>query len=373
MKSFYDRVRKEIRQIRPYVPGRPIEEIRKKLGLKKVIKLASNEIPWGPSAAVRRAVMREMENVQRYPYSECPELAEALSKKLRVRTDQLVFGNGSDEIIALTVKAFIASAQDEVIVAHPTFLIYAVKSTLSGAKVVTVPMKQFSYDLERMAQRINARTRIVFLANPDNPTGTYVNAKALKTFLVGIPPEVIVLLDEAYYEFAAAQKKDYPASMALLAQHRNLIITRTFSKAYGLAGLRIGYAVSSSEIAGILNRVREPFNVNRIAEVAARTALKETALMTARVNAILKEKRYVSDALEELGICSVESATNFILILLPQAGRFVPYALGRGVIVRSMHDWGIPGAFRVTIGKKDENMLFLRVLRAFMSERGKHA
>lgn len=182
MKNFYDRARKAVKTLAPYTPGRPIEEIRKKFGLRTVVKLASNESPYAPSAAVKKAVLREMENVHRYPYSGCPRLAEALSKKLSVDLGELVFGNGSDELITLTVKAFIAGPRDEVIVAHPTFLIYALQSALSGAKVVTVPMRDFRYDLQGMAARITSRTKVIFIANPDNPTGSYVRGNELVAF-----------------------------------------------------------------------------------------------------------------------------------------------------------------------------------------------
>lgn len=366
MKSFYDRAQKAVQKIKPYVQGKPVEEVRKKLGLRTVIKLASNESPFAPSAAVRRAVMKEMGNVHRYPCSGCPVLAGELSKKLKVRPGQIVFGNGSDELITLTLKGFIAEPREEVIVAHPTFLIYALQSTLSGARVVTVPMKRFTYDLEGMLRRITGRTKIIFVANPDNPTGTYVSDSALKSFLARVPSRVIVFVDEAYYEFARAQKKDYPFTLALLPRYKNLIVTRTFSKAYGLAGLRIGYAVTSSEIAEILNKVREPFNINRIAEVAARAALRETARVRCVVESIVEEKKRVVAALDGLGVGSVESATNFILVLLPAAENFVAYALTRGVIVRSMRGWGIPGAFRVTVGTKRENAQFLSVITRFI-------
>jgi len=368
---FYTIANKALRTVQPYVPGRPIEEIRKKLRLRRVIKLASNELPFTPSPAVRKAVMAELNNINRYPYSGCPSLSDTLAARLNVSAGQLVFGNGSDELITLCARSFITGSADEVVVAHPTFLIYALQSALAGARVVTVPMNQYRYDLDAMAEKITDRTKIVFIANPDNPTGSYVTASELKRFIERVPSRVIVFVDEAYYEFARATKKEYPETLGLLTRYKNLVITRTFSKAYGLAGLRLGYAITSPEIAGIFNMMREPFNINRIAEVAALAALKEKTRMRSAVRFVCAEKKRVSTALSKAGLSFVDSATNFILVFLADAETFVEYSLHKGVIVRPMKGWGISDAFRVTIGARAENTLFISVLQRYMRERGK--
>lgn len=362
---FYTIANKALRTIQPYVPGRPIEEIRKKLKLRRVVKLASNELPFLPSPAVRKAVMAELNNINRYPYSGCPALSGILAAGLDVAVGQLVFGNGSDELITLCARSFIAAGADEVIVSHPTFLIYSLQSTLCGAKVITVPMKQYRYDLEAIAERITDRTKIIFIANPDNPTGSYITEAEFKKFMEQVPSRVIIFMDEAYYEFARAQKKDYPDTIGFLARYKNLVITRTFSKAYGLAGLRLGYAVSSEEIAGIFNKMREPFNINRVAEAAAIAALKEKKRMQSSVRYICAEKKRLSAAFTEAGLSFVDSSTNFVLVFLEDAEAFVEYALRKGVIVRSMKGWGISGAFRVTVGERSENTLFISVLQRY--------
>lgn len=367
---FYTLANKALETIKPYTPGRPIEEIRKKLGLRSIIKLASNESPFTPSAAVRKAVLAEMDNINRYPYSGCPFLAADLARRLQVSPQQIVFGNGSDELITVCIKSFITGPDDEVIVAHPTFLIYALQSALAGARVITVPMKEYRYDLPAMASQITARTKIVFIANPDNPTGSYITERQLKEFMEKVSERVVVFVDEAYFEFAAEEKRDYPNTIPWLKKYKNLIITRTFSKAYGLAGLRLGYSLSCPEIAEIFNKVREPFNINRIADVAARTVLKEQARILSGVRRVLREKKKVAQALTRCGVAYQESATNFILVFLDDAEQFVEYALKKGVIIRSMQSWGISGAFRVTIGMPQENKRFITVLERFLSERG---
>ena len=263
-----------IYKIKPYVPGKPINEVRRELGLKSVIKLASNENPYPPSPKVLAAMSTAAREVNRYPDGGCFLLRRALARKFDIDDDQLIFGNGSDEIICLAVKAFAAKG-DDVIIARPSFLIYEIASILSGARLHQVPLKDFRYDLEAMKARINARTKIIFIGNPDNPAGTYVTQRQTEDFLRSVPKSTLVFFDEAYFEFVRA--KDYPDTLGLMKKYPNVITSRTFSKMYGLAGLRVGYGIASREIIDILNRLREPFNVNSMAQAAAVAALSVRA------------------------------------------------------------------------------------------------
>ena len=264
------KARREVEKIKPYTPGKPVEEVKRALGLHNVYKLASNEIPFAPLYA-QKALREEVKSLNRYPESGCFYLRKALSKKMRVRADQIVFGNGSDELITLTLRAFVEKG-DEIVVAYPTFLIYEIQGQVQGARIRRVPLRNFRYDLEGIARVVTKNTKVVFIANPDNPSGTYVNHKEMKRFLYTIPQTVLVFLDEAYFEFAP---QDFPRSKEFLQKRGNIIFTRTFSKAYGLAGLRIGYGITTPALAQVLGKVREPFNVNRCAQVAAREELAD--------------------------------------------------------------------------------------------------
>jgi len=353
--------RKEIFKVSPYIPGKPIEEVQRELGLKKVIKLASNESPLPPSPKAVKAIIRAVKNVNRYPEGSCYYLRQKLARKLGVKENELVFANGSDELIVLAVRAFVYPGE-EIIVAKPTFLIYEIAATIHGAKVVTVPMKNFRYDLKAMKAKVTPKTKIIYIANPDNPTGSYVNKKEVAEFLKGLRKDVIVYFDEAYYELV--DKKDYPQTLPLLKKMKNLIIARTFSKAYSLAGLRVGYGIGTPETIDCLERVREPFNINSLAQVAATASLDDPAQL-ARLRKILKQgKAYLVKNFKQMGIEFVPSATNFILMKLEQDGTDITNRLMRqGVIVRNMIGWGLKDCIRVTIGTMEENRKFINALR----------
>ncbi len=357
--------RKELEQIDPYKPGKPIEEVKRSLGLKEVYKLASNEIPFAPSY-INKAIQKELENINRYPEGGCFYLRNALAKKLKVDGEQIVFGNGSDEIIVLALRALLNKG-DEVIVAYPTFLIYEIQAQIHGAKIIKVPLKSLRYDLEKMAKAVSKKTKIIFIANPDNPSGTYVTHKEIKNFLSKIPKNVLVFFDEAYFEFAP---KDFPKTMQLLKKRGNIIFSRTFSKAYGLAGLRVGYGVTTRELADILNRIREPFNVNRLAQVAAIAALKNQAFMKRVVSYVKKEKEYLYQGLKKCGLSFAKSATNFILVDFKKdtTGLF-DYLLKKGVIVRELKGWGLGNFFRVTAGLHQENKKFIDCLKEYLEKK----
>ena len=349
-----------IYKIKPYVPGKPINEVRRELGLKSVIKLASNENPYPPSPKVLAAIGVAAREVNRYPDGGCFLLRRALARKLKIDDDQLIFGNGSDEIIVLAVKAFAAKG-DEVIIAKPSFLIYEIASTLSGARLHQVPLKDFRYDLEGMKAKINARTKIIFIGNPDNPSGTYITQRQAEDFLRGIPKSTLVFFDEAYFEYVNA--KDYPDTLSLMKKYPNVMTTRTYSKMYGLAGLRVGYGIASREIIDILNRLREPFNVNSIAQAAAVAVLGDEAYYRKIAKEVEVQRQYLYHSLQTMEIAFEESFTNFILVQVGEdstqvAGRL----LKKGVIIRDMAVWGLKGYIRVSIGSASENKRFIKTL-----------
>ena len=357
--------RKELEQIDPYKPGKPIEEVKRSLGLSEVYKLASNEIPFPPSYA-NKAIVKELANINRYPEGGCFYLRKALAKKLKVKDEQIVFGNGSDEIIVLALRALVEK-DDEVVVGYPTFLIYEIQAQIHGAKIIKVPLKNLRYSLDDMAKAISKKTKIVFIANPDNPTGSYVTDDEVNKFLNKIPKDILVYFDEAYFEFGP---KDFPKTLKLLKKRGNIIISRTFSKAYGLAGLRVGYGVTTEELAGILNMIREPFNVNRLAQVAAVSALKNKTFLSKVIKFIDKEKNYFYKELAKSGLCFVRSATNFILVdFNKDTGELFNYLLKKGIVVRELKGWSFPNFFRVTVGLPKENKKFIKHLREFLKDK----
>ena len=349
-----------IYKIKPYVPGKPINEVRRELGLKSVIKLASNENPYPPSPKVLAAMSTAAREVNRYPDGGCFLLRRALARKFDIDDDQLIFGNGSDEIICLAVKAFAAKG-DDVIIARPSFLIYEIASILSGARLHQVPLKDFRYDLEAMKARINARTKIIFIGNPDNPAGTYVTQRQTEDFLRSVPKSTLVFFDEAYFEFVRA--KDYPDTLGLMKKYPNVITSRTFSKMYGLAGLRVGYGIASREIIDILNRLREPFNVNSMAQAAAVAVLGDEAYYRNIVKDVNEQRKYLYRSLDTMGIAHEISFTNFILVRVAGDSSQVAGALlKKGVIIRDMAAWGLKGYIRVSIGSSSENKRFIKTL-----------
>jgi histidinol-phosphate aminotransferase len=354
--------RKSLKGINSYQPGKPIEEVKRSLGLKEVYKLASNEIPF-PPFYIAKAIAKELKNINRYPESSSFYLRRKLAKKLKVNEAQLVFGNGSDELITLALRAFVDKG-DQIIVSYPTFLIYEIQGRIQGAKVVRIPSKGLGYCLEKIAKSITKKTKIIFIANPDNPTGTYLNQKEIKKFLGKIPKRVLVFFDEAYFEFGP---KDFPKTLSFLKKRGNIIVTRTFSKAYGLAGLRIGYGITSKSIAQVLNKIREPFNVNRFAQAAALAALENRSFLRKVVSYTKKEKKYIYRELRKLKLIFVNSATNFILVNFKKdTSGLYKYLLKQGVIVRELKGWGLRQYFRVTIGLPKENSKFIKSLTEYL-------
>ncbi|HEC69497.1 MAG TPA: histidinol-phosphate transaminase [Candidatus Omnitrophica bacterium] len=361
--------RKHLKNIITYKPGKPIQELKREFGLKRVIKLASNESPFSPPLPIRKAIYRASKDLNRYPDSSGYYLKKALSKKFKLKPENIILGNGSDEIVVLALKAWVEPCQ-EVIVGYPTFLIYEIQAKVNNLKVVRSNLKNFRYDLEDIKRKITKKTKLIFIANPDNPNGTYLTHQEIYSFLKNIPKNVIVFLDEAYFEFAP---QDFPQSIDFLKQGYNIIFTRTFSKAYGLAGLRIGCGFTKRELIQALEKVREPFNVNSLALLSAELSLKEKKYLKNTVSYIQREKLYFYQELKKLGISYVESATNFLLINLKSfsSQKLFNYCLKRGIIIREMTPWGYKNFVRVTVGKHSENREFIKVLKSFLNKEAK--
>jgi histidinol-phosphate aminotransferase len=356
-----ERANKNILNLKPYIPGKPIEEVKREFGLKSVIKLASNENPYGPSPKVLKAILKAAQDVNRYPDGSCFELRQELAKRLKVQPEQFVFGCGSDEAIVLAIRAFVEPG-DEVVIAKPSFLVYSLAASAAGAELVQVPLLGLRYDLPLMKMAVNAKTKLVIIGNPDNPSGLYVSKAEVEEFLNGFPEDVLVLFDEAYFEFVT--EKDYPDTLALLRSRKNIIVARTFSKLYGLAGLRIGYAVASVEVADLMNRAREPFNVTSLAQAAAVAALKDQGYYRKILAVLKRERDKVCQGLTKLGVEFSKGYTNFIQIKVSRDSREVSLALlKKGVIVRDMNVWGLENYIRVSIGTPSENQRFLRALK----------
>ncbi len=354
-----------IERIQPYQPGTPIEQVAERLGFaaSRVIKLASNENPLGPSPLGAAAAARELERLHRYPDSESPSLRAALARRLGVALDELVVSNGSNELLDLLVRTFCSGSQ-HVVFGEPSFVVYRLACLAQGVPHTAVPLAPgHVHDLPAMARAITQETRIVFIANPNNPTGTYVGKDALSRFLRSVPPEVIVVLDEAYCEYADAA--DYPDGLAYRSVHPRLVVLRTFSKIYGLAGLRVGYGVMPAELAGYIHRVRAPFNVNSVAQAAATAALEDTAHVERSRALNLEEKAFVEAGLSRLGVVTVPTQANFLLVDVARpASALYEALLTHGVIVRAVPP--LPTMVRVTLGTRPENERFLAALETVL-------
>jgi histidinol-phosphate aminotransferase len=354
-----DVVNRHILDLRPYEPGKPIEELERELGITGSIKLASNESPLGPSPKAKAAIRAAIDGLHRYPDGASFALREALASRLDVATDQIVFGAGADEILELLAKTFLGPGA-EAVFAWPSFAMYPIVVTGMGATPVPVPLSSdLVHDLPALAAAITERTRLVFVCNPNNPTGTSVGAEAFDRFAAELPEDVVLVVDEAYVEFV--RRSDFPDSLAWVERRPATIVLRTFSKLYGLAGLRMGYGIAGAELASYLERARHPFNVNRLAEVAALAALgdSEHAEASRRVNA--EGVAYLTKELEALGIDVWPTDANFVLA---RAGEGVHAALLReGIIVRPLASFGMSDHIRISIGLPEENERLVKTLK----------
>lgn len=362
-----ERIRPAVRALRPYQPGKPIEEVQREFGLARIVKLASNEYPEGPFPEVQAALAREIGELHRYPDATWHELLSSATSVYPIERDEILFGNGANEILELIVHLLCAEG-DEAIFAHPSFPIYGLLAQSHFDTGVSVPLTaEHVHDLDAMAQAITPRTRVIFLCNPNNPTGTYVNEAALVRFLGRVPEDVLVVLDEAYVEFVTAP--DFPDFFALRERFPNLLTVRSFSKVYSIAALRIGYAIGHRDVIGMLQRVRQPFNVNRLAQKAAAVALPLQDRVAERRATNRRRLDALGHGLQQLGCSIVPSQTNFYLAFTPEPTTEVFGALVReGVIVRPMHFFGLgEGSFRVNTGTEEENQLFLSALERVLA------
>jgi histidinol-phosphate aminotransferase len=349
-----------ILSLKPYVAGKPLEELEREYGITDAVKLASNENPLGPSPLAINAIRQAVKNLHRYPDGGSYYLCERLSSRFGVEKESIILGNGSDDIIAMLARVLLQPG-DEAVLPQPSFLFYEIMIRSSGARPVEVPLKDSSTDLNSMLERISPKTRMIFLTNPHNPTGTLIARPSLDEFVRAIPADVVLVIDEAYIEFVREPK--CPRSIDYLKSGKTVVGLRTFSKAYGLAGLRIGYGLMPPFLADILNRIRQPFNVNSLAQAAAIAALDDEAFLKDTVNLVSDELNFIYKGLDERGIEYLKSQANFLLIKVGKdANAIFEEFLKQGVIVRSMTSYGYPDCIRVNVGLHDENIRMLKAL-----------
>ena len=351
-----------IRAITPYQPGKPISELAREMGIAEasIVKLASNENPLGMSTRARDAARGALADLARYPDGGAFALKKALCARFGVEPAQLVIGNGSNDILELASQAFLAPGLSAVYSRH-AFAVYPLATNARGARGIEVAAKNFGHDLDAMAAAIEPQTRVVFIANPNNPTGTFVPGAELEAFLARVPRHVLVVLDEAYTEYLAPEQR-YD-SIAWLARFPNLLVSRTFSKAYGLAGLRVGYAIAHPEVADLMNRVRQPFNVSSVALAAAEAALDDDEFLARSAEVNRRGMAQLVAAFRELGLEWIPSAGNFVTFKVGDAIGVNQALLRQGVIVRPIAAYGMPHWLRVSIGLPEENARFIEALR----------
>jgi histidinol-phosphate aminotransferase len=364
-----------VQSLHPYQPGKPIEELQREYGVSDVIKLASNENPLGASPRVQSLLIAEYENFARYPDGNGFSLKKMLAEKHDVSMDCITLGNGSSDPLEFVVRVF-TQPGDEVLFSEHAFAMYPIVTQAASATAVTAPAREWGHDLEAMAARITERTRVIFIANPNNPTGSWLNGDDLEAFIANVPESVIVVVDEAYFEYAsepALGASDYPDATQWLDRYPNLMVTRTFSKAYGLAGLRVGYSLSHPDLANLLNRIRPPFNVNSLALAAACVSLEDSNHVAKAVALNAQEMERMTRAFEQMGLEFIPSVGNFICVDVSDAkGRdglaVYERLLHEGIIVRPVANYGMPDHLRITLGLPEENEKFLSALRKVLTK-----
>ncbi len=346
-----------LKDLVPYQPGKPIEDVERELGIKNVIKLASNENPLGPSPKVGKALQLAAREVALYPDGACFRLRQALAKTYGWEPGNLILGCGSNELLLLLGQAFL-NPGDEVLTSQMSFVVYPTVAQLAEARLVAVPTKEFGFDLQAMTRAITPKTKMIFIANPNNPTGTMVEPEELERFVKRVPASCVVVLDEAYYEYADPEWR--ADSVAWVKQHPNVVVLRTFSKAYGLAGTRVGYGLASSTVAQAVERVRAPFNVNALAQAAAVAALQDAAHVRKVVALARRERTWVAAQLAKRKFQVVPSQANFVLVAVPWGTGQVWFQelMKQGVIVRPM-----PGPYvRITVGTREQDARLLKAI-----------
>jgi len=354
-----------VQGLQPYQPGKPIEELEREYGIQNIVKLASNENPLGTNPLIISELQSSLKQLFRYPDGNGFTLKQALAQKLAVSADMITLGNGSNDILELVARTFV-TAENSVMFSQYAFAVYPLVTQAMGAKSLKIPAIEWGHDLTAMQAAVRDDTRVIFIANPNNPTGTWVNHTQLQTFLAAIPEDKIVVLDEAYFEYV--EESSYPNSLVLLEKFQNLIITRTFSKAYGLAGSRVGYAISHPKIASLLNRIRQPFNVNLLALAAATIALNDQYYLEKSIIANRWGMQQLIDAFQSMNLAFIPSVGNFIAVQLPSTGLIIYEKLLReGVIVRPLANYQMPYHLRITIGTQEENSRFIQALQKVIS------
>jgi len=352
--------KENIDKIKPYEPGKPIEDVKRDLKLKKVIKLASNENPLGPSKKAIAALRLEAASVQLYPDGGVYELKRAIAKHHKVKPTEVIVGNGSNEIIEFLVKGFVSTG-DRVVSSDITFLVYPLVTQTQGADYTPVAMRTFKYDVAGILKAIDKRTKLIFIANPNNPTGSYISEKELAELIQKVPKDIIICIDEAYVDFVNAP--DFPKTLKYLKKN-NVIILRTFSKAFGLAGLRLGYGLANERLIGYLHKIRQPFNVNTLAQKAGIAALADKAHLKQTQKVVIEGRCYFEKQFKDLGLFCVSSQANFVLVCVKtNSQRLFKDLLKRGIIVRDMVAYGMNEWIRVTVGTMAENRLFIKELK----------
>ena len=353
-----------ITELSPYQPGKPVEELERELGIVDIIKLASNENPLGPSRVVIESITGQLAELARYPDGSAYQLKDKLQAKLGIDPAMVTVGNGSNDVLELVARVFLGPGLESIVSEH-SFVVYPLVTKSLGAELIVIPAIDFGQDLNATRASIGDRTRVIFIANPNNPTGTWVDKQSLLSFLDAVPEEVLVVLDEAYAEYVA--EPDYPNGLELVDDYPNLIVTRTFSKAYGLAGLRMGYSVSHPDIADLMNRVRQPFNVNAMSLAAALVALDDEAYLKESVRVNNEGMKMLTDACEQLGLGYIPSVGNFLTIDFGcDAMPIYDGLLQEGVIVRPIGVYGLPNHLRVTVGLPLENKRFIDSLKKLL-------
>ena len=357
-----------VRSIAPYQPGKPISELAREMGLdeRSIVKLASNENPRGIGPRTRAAIEASISEIARYPDGNGFELKQALARRYGVDMSSIVLGNGSNDVLELVALAFLGPGRAAVFSQH-CFAVYPLATQARGARSIVVPAKDYGHDLEAIAKAIDEETYVAWIANPNNPTGTFARYEEIEAFLKRVPERVLVVLDEAYNEYLAPELRG--DTVKLIKRHPNLIVTRTFSKAYGLAGLRVGYALAHASVADVMNRVRQPFNVNSVALAAAVAALDDMEFVARSYAENLQGMRQLEDSAKRLGLDYIPSYGNFITIRVGRAAEIYKRLLRRGVIVRPVGGgYGLPEHLRVTIGTARENERFLSALSVSLKE-----
>jgi histidinol-phosphate aminotransferase len=356
-----------VRAIAPYQPGKPISELAREMALKEknIIKLASNENPLGVSPKAKAAIKKQIAELGRYPDGNAFDLKAALGKRYRVPQECIVVGNGSNDLLEMAAAVFLAPGRSAVYSEH-CFAVYPLATQARGARSIVVPAKDYGHDLAAMRAAIGGDTRVVFIANPNNPTGTFVPGVELEQFIASVPREIAVVVDEAYTEYLPRELR-YD-SVAWLKKYANLILTRTFSKVYGLAGLRVGFGLMQPGLADLMNRVRQPFNVNSLALAAATAALSDSKFVARSVKVNRAGMAVLERSFKRLGLEYIPSCANFITFRIRRAGEVYDKLLRQGVIVRPVAGYGMPEHLRVTIGTPKENARFLKALEAVLDE-----